>query len=86
MDKEQKCGIQIVVNLMLEKYMLVLFLRVKEMELGFVHISMVDNMKEVGKIMFATVRGPLNTLMERSRRGFLKMVRSNRGLDLYFLF
>jgi hypothetical protein len=43
-------------------------------------------MKEVGKIIFAMVKGPLNTQMELSRRGFLKMVRSNCGLDLYFFF
>lgn len=38
MDRELKCGTQIVDSLMLEKYMSVLFLRGREMDLAFAHI------------------------------------------------
>ena len=75
MDREQKCGIRIVDSLMLERYMLVLSLRAREMALGFAPTWMAVNMQEVGKIMCATVREPLITLMVPQRRDFSKMVR-----------
>ena len=84
MVKGQKCGTQIVDSLMLEKYMLAVSLKVRETEWAFAHTLTVVNMKEIGKIIYATVREPLSIQMGHSRKGFSKMVKWTLGLDFCF--